>query len=123
MLLVSLVPQTGLWLTLDQFHELKAVLPQVDALVADALRTTGAEPPPPADDVGGTGGEYASPRGERRPRAGQSGLTTASGSPAGAAHGDGDGAATHGDGDGATAHVGGGGWAPARRGGADAPPF
>lgn len=105
---------TGLWLTLQQYAELKAVLPQVDALVADALRTTRAEPPPPANDDGGAGGGYASPPGRGGAPAGQPDPMTAGGSIAGATHGDGDGPATH---------DGGGDWAPARRGGADVPPF
>ncbi|OSX69977.1 hypothetical protein BU14_0973s0001 [Porphyra umbilicalis] len=47
---VAMPTKKGLYLTVDQFQEFKAVLPALDALVKDALASTGSRPWRHADD-------------------------------------------------------------------------
>lgn len=63
---ISYSPRAGLWLTLHQYAQLKAVLPQLDGLVADAVRTIPGGVPPFVDN-GGAAGRYASHRGGGAP--------------------------------------------------------
>jgi len=60
-LLTALLPP-GLYLTVEQFQELKAVLPALDALVKDALASTGSRPWRQPDDEQGGGVEPAGPQ-------------------------------------------------------------